>query len=50
MLQTKFVKKIITHLLSLISLFENRAVYGIMWKNIVKPDRPQMNIWCMRIA
>ena len=21
---------------------ENRAVYEIMWKNMVKPDRPQM--------
>jgi hypothetical protein len=23
---------------------ENRAVYEIMWKNIVQPDRPQMTI------
>jgi hypothetical protein len=23
---------------------ENRAVYEIMWKNIVKPDRAQMTI------
>jgi len=29
---------------------ENRAVYGIMWKIIVEPDRPQMTIWRMRIA
>jgi len=29
---------------------ENRAVYEIMWKNIVQPGRPQMTIWCMRIA
>ena len=21
-----------------------------MWKNIVEPDRPQMTVWCMRIA
>jgi hypothetical protein len=28
--------------------FENRAVYEIMWKNIVGPDKPQMTIW--RIA
>jgi len=27
--------------------FENRAIYGIMWKNIVDPDRPQMTIWHM---
>ena len=29
---------------------ENRAVYGIMWKNIVQPDRQQMTIWRMRIS
>jgi len=23
---------------------ENRTVYGIMWRNIVQPDRPQMSI------
>ena len=23
---------------------ENRAVYEIMWKNVVQPDRPQMTI------
>ena len=26
---------------------ENHAVYGIMWKNMVEPDRPQMTIWHM---
>jgi hypothetical protein len=29
---------------------ENRAVYEIMWENIVEPGRPQMTIWRMRIA
>jgi len=29
--------------------FENRAVYGIMWKNIVQTGRPQITIWRMRI-
>jgi hypothetical protein len=29
---------------------ENRAVYEIMWKNIVEWGRPQMTIWRMRIA
>ena len=29
---------------------ENPAVYEIMWKNIVEPDRPQMTIWRMRTA
>jgi len=33
-----------------IYFFLNRAVYGIEWKNIVEPDRPQMTIWCMPIA
>jgi len=31
-------------------LFENLAVYEIMWKNTVEPRRPQMTIWRMRIA
>jgi len=30
--------------------YENQAVYGIMWKNTVQPDRPQMTIWRMRAA
>jgi len=25
--------------------FENCAVFEIMWRNIVEPDRPQMTIW-----
>jgi hypothetical protein len=28
----------------------NLAVCEIMWKNTVKPHRPQMTIWFMRIA
>jgi hypothetical protein len=39
-----------THFVFSNSLFENRAVYEIMWKNIVQPDRPQMTIWRMRIT
>jgi len=31
-------------------IFENRAVYEIMWKNIVQRCRPQMTIRRMRIA
>jgi hypothetical protein len=30
--------------------FENRAVYEIMWKNIVERGWPQMTMWRMRIA
>jgi len=29
---------------------KNRAVYEIMWENLVKRGRPQMTIWRMRIA
>ena len=51
MFQTKAVQKIKTHILcSVIFLFENRAVYEIMWKNILERGRPQMAIWRMRIA
>jgi hypothetical protein len=42
--QTKFVEKITTHFLHSINFPENRAIYEIMWKNIVEPDRPQMAI------
>jgi len=51
MFQTKVVEKIKTHILCAITFFlENRAVYKIMWKNMVEPDRLQMTIWRMRIA
>jgi hypothetical protein len=45
----KAAEKIKTHI-QFSFLFQNRAVYGIMWENIVQPDRPQMVIWRMRIA
>jgi len=51
MFQTKFVDKSkIDILCSIIFFFENLAVYEIMWKNILEANRPQMTIWCMRIA
>ena len=31
-------------------LFENLAIYEVMWKNIVELDRARMKIWRMRIA
>jgi hypothetical protein len=47
----KFVEKIKTHIwCSIIFFFENRAVYEIMPKNTVELGRPQMTIWCIRIA
>jgi len=48
MFQTKFVEKIKTHILCPITFFspENLALYEIMWKNFVEPDRSQMRIAC----
>jgi len=47
----KNVKKIKTeNLYCVIIFFGNRAIYEIMWKNIVQPDRPQITIWRMRIT
>ena len=40
------VEKIKTHILCSITL--NRAVYEIMWKNVVDPNRLQMTMWRMR--
>jgi len=51
MFQIKLVEKIKTHFVfSKFFFFENRAVYEIIWQNIVQPDRPQMTIQRMRIA
>jgi hypothetical protein len=50
MFQTKVVQKLKTHILCSVTLFENLAVYEIMWKNIVVRGRPHMTIWRMRIA
>ena len=52
MFQANLVEKIKTHISCSITFFffENRAVYEIMWKNIVEPGKPQVTIWCMRIA
>jgi len=35
MLQTKVVEKIKTHILCSVTIFENSAVYCIMWKNVI---------------
>ena len=52
MFQTKAVEKIKTHILCSLTFlfFENRAVYEIVWKNIVKRGRPTIIIWRTRIA
>ena len=51
MFQTKVVEKIKNDILFSINyFFENRALYEIMWKDIVQPEGPQMITWRMRIA
>jgi hypothetical protein len=51
MFQTKVVEKIKTHILWSVTFFsENSAVYEIIRKNMVEPDRPQMTKRCMRFA
>ena len=50
MFQRKLVEKIKMHILCQINLFffvfweggENLAIYEIIWKNMVEPDKPQM--------
>jgi hypothetical protein len=39
-----------THFMSNNFFSKSRAVYEIMWKIIVQPDRPQMTIWRMGIV
>jgi len=50
MIWTKVVLKMKIDILCPITIFENRALYEIMWKNIVQPDRLQIKIWRMRFA
>jgi hypothetical protein len=51
MLQTKVLEKFITHSLCSVTFFsKSRAVYEIMWKNMVERDRLQMIMWRMRVA
>jgi hypothetical protein len=50
MFQTKVVENQNTDFIFSNSPPENRAVYGITWKNILEPDMPQMAIWRMRIS
>jgi hypothetical protein len=40
----KVVGKIKTNILCSISFSENGAIYEIMWKNLVEPERPQITI------
>ena len=46
------VEKIKTHILFSVtsSFFENLAVYEVLWKNILEPEKPQMTVERMPIA
>jgi hypothetical protein len=50
MFQTKFVEKINKIFLASKFLSENPAVYDIMWKNMVEPERSQMTVRRMCFA
>jgi len=44
--QTEIVDKIKTQILCLITFCRKSCLYEIMWtKNLIEPDRPQMEIW-----
>jgi len=45
MLHTKLVEKMTAHILYSISFSENRAVYEIMWKNMVEPDMTKITMY-----
>jgi hypothetical protein len=48
--RTKVVEKKHTSTMFSNFFFQNRAVYEIMWKNIVERGRPQMTIWRIRLS
>ena len=52
MFQTKVVDEIKRNILCSVTIFffEKHAVYEIMWKNMVQPDKPHMTIWRMLIG
>jgi len=50
MFHTNLVEKIQTHMSCSIIFCEYRAVYGIMWKNVVELGRPHMTIWRLHTA
>jgi len=42
--QTRVEENIKTYFMFNNFFFETNAIYEIMWKNIVQPDRPQMTL------
>ena len=47
--QTNVVENINKHILCSV-IFENCAIYEVIWKNTVELDRSQMTIWRMGVA
>jgi hypothetical protein len=43
-------EKIKTQFIFSDTVFENRAIYEITWKNTVQSGRPQMTIWRISFA
>jgi hypothetical protein len=50
MFHTKVVEKIIIHMSCEFFSLEIRTFYELRWRNILEPGRPQITIWCLRIA
>jgi len=51
MFQTEVAEKIKIHILCIHPpTHPSHAIYEIMWKNIVEPDRLQMTVWRMCIS
>jgi hypothetical protein len=44
MFQTKGSERVKTHILCPATFKKKNAIYEIMWKNTVHPDRPQITI------
>jgi len=40
----KAVQKIKTHILFLVTFYENRGLYEIKWKNLVETHRPKVTL------
>jgi hypothetical protein len=50
MCQIKAVENQNTHFVFNNFFFKKSAICDIMWKNILETGRPQVTVWCMRIA
>ena len=44
------VEKIKTNIWYSVTSFEDRALYEIMWRNMVEPEKSEMTVWGMRIS